>query len=201
LLNVIPGIAGAKQAINVALAVRTLDVLQKSFPGITEDIVQKGIASASMPGRMEWVKFELKEGNVAMLLDGAHNPASCRALAEYLEPIRRKVPIVWIIGFSQGRDIHKCLTELIRKGDLVACVEFGPVDGMDWVEPVSSQDIFSSLQSSNVENRKQYKTDIRGAIRWAVSEVKRRNGMLVATGSLYLVGEIHKIRREDPEFS
>jgi len=86
------------------------------------------------------------------------------------------------------------------EGDLVACVEFGPVDGMDWVEPVSSEDIFSALQGK-VEIPKYFKTDIRAAIRWAVSEVKKRNGMLVATGSLYLIGEIHKLRREDPEFS
>jgi dihydrofolate synthase/folylpolyglutamate synthase len=38
-----------------------------------------GIASARWPGRLEWI-----EGAPPLLLDGAHNPAGCRALADYL---------------------------------------------------------------------------------------------------------------------
>ena len=136
ILSVVPGIAGSEQSVNVACAVKALSILRTKFQKITEDAVQKGIANASVPGRMEWVRFEVPEGRVPMLLDGAHNPASCQALGEYVGTLRRDAPVIWVTAFSKGRDLLSCMSKFVKKGDSVVCVEFGPVDGMGWVEAV-----------------------------------------------------------------
>ena len=203
ILGVVPGIAGAQQSSNIACAVKTLDILRIWFPQISEGAVQKGVASANVPGRMEWFRFEMPEGGVPMLLDGAHNPASCEALAEFIGGLRREAPVIWVVSFSQGRNIEECLGKLVKVGDSVACVEFGDVDGMGWVRPVDAKDIatYAEKMTGSSERVVSFNGDLRAAIKWAVKETKQRRGMLVGTGSLYLVGEVHRLRRDDPEFT
>jgi dihydrofolate synthase len=202
-LGVVPGIAGAQQSSNIACAVKTLDILRIWFPQISEGAVQSGVASANVPGRMEWVRFELPEGRVPMLLDGAHNPSSCKALAEFIGGLRREAPVIWVVSFSRGRNIEECLGKLVKVGDSVACVEFGDVDGMGWVKPVDAKDIatYAEKMTGSSERVMNFKGDVRAAIKWAVKETKQRRGILVGTGSLYLVGEVHRLRRDDPEFT
>lgn len=202
ILGVVPGISGSEQSVNVACAVKALSLLRTTFRGITEEAVQKGVASASIPGRMEWVRFELPEGRVPILLDGAHNPASCAALGEFVGNLRRNAPVIWIIAFSKGRDILSCMRKFVKEGDSVACVEFGPVDGMDWVEPADEEDIAQQARilTGKPEGVKKFGHNLPEAIRWAITETKERRGMLVGTGSLYLVGDIHRLRRDDPQF-
>jgi folylpolyglutamate synthase len=202
ILAVVPGIAGSRQSHNVACAVKALDILRIWFPQISEDAVQKGVANASVPGRMEWVRFEVPEGRLPMLLDGAHNPSSCEALAEFVGELRRDAPVIWVVSFSRGRNIDDCLGKLVKNGDSVACVEFGEVDGMSWVKPVEAKEIarYAIEMSGKAERVMNFGRDIRAAIKWAVAETKERRGMLVGTGSLYLVGEVHRLRRDDPEF-
>jgi len=173
------------------------------FPQITEEAVQKGIASASIPGRMEWIRFELQEGRVPMLLDGAHNVASCAALAKSVSDLRGTSPVIWVIAFSQGREIEECMSKYVKEGDSVACVEFGDVDGMQWVKPIDAEQIkrIGDILTTRHDKVKGFGKDVKGAIKWAVKQTKEEKGMLVGTGSLYLVGEIHRLIRDDPEFN
>ena len=203
ILSVVPGISGSEQSVNVACAVKALSLLRTKYRKITEDAVQKGIASATVPGRMEWVRFEVPEGRVPMLLDGAHNPASCQALGEYVGTLRRDAPVIWVVAFSKGRDLLSCMSKFVQREDSVVCVEFGPVDGMGWVEAVDDRmiaDVAKELMA-RVDRVPLFGRNLGAAIRWAIKETKERKGMLVGTGSLYLVGDIHRLRRDDPQFA
>jgi len=85
----------------------------------------------------------------------------------------------------------------------VVCVEFGPVDGMGWVEAVDDRmiaDVAKELMA-RVDRVPLFGRNLGAAIRWAIKETKERKGMLVGTGSLYLVGDIHRLRRDDPQFA
>ena len=201
-LSVVPGIPGAEQAVNVACAVRALSLLQKrGIRGITERAVHQGIASASLPGRMEWVRFETEDGQIPMLLDGAHNPASCRALGTFVTKLRKGNPVVWIVAFSRGRDVRACMGKFVQPGDCVAAVEFGPVDRMPWVRPVDAEEVaeHANVWCQNPGGVMNFGRDIVSAIRWGIQERRTRRGMLAATGSLYLVGDVHRLRRESPD--
>jgi folylpolyglutamate synthase/dihydrofolate synthase len=203
-ITVTPGIAGNEQVGNVSMAVTALSILRKTFPCITEETVIKGVAMANMPGRCEWIHWSLPQGRMTMLLDGAHNVASCSALSEHISSLRRNKPVTWIIGFSSGRDIAQNLRALVRKGDNVACVEFGDVDGMEWVTPVSASLV--ARDAKVLVGRDGVVAEIVSldqAIKWGISKAKESGGMLVCTGSLYLVGEVYRLRREkrdDPDF-
>ena len=202
-LNVVPGIPGPHQSSNIAVAIKTLSLLSSKFLSITAETVQKGIASAKIPGRMEWVRFELKEGKVPMLLDGAHNPASCAALADVVNELRGPGrPVVWVVAFSRGRDVRECLGPMVKKGDSVATVEFGRVDGMEWVKPVKSMDVLNvATELTGKKDDIAFGRSLPAAIRWAVTQTVEQKGILVGTGSLYLVGDVHRLRSEDPDFA
>ena len=210
MLGVIPGIAGAEQGRNIACAVKALSLLHKQFPQITEDAVQRGVAKAHLPGRMEWIHLESQEGKVPMLLDGAHNPASLSGLSEFVKTLRGDTtPVVWLVGFSRGRNIESCMSHFIREEDSVACVEFGPVDGMGWVRPVDQDEIereaqfltkdYFAEELGNPERIAKFGRNLEAAIRWGVKEAKKRNGVFVATGSLYLVSDIYRLKRDKPQ--
>ena len=66
-------LVGAHQATNAGVAVALVRQL-----GVTDEtVIRRGLRGASWPGR-----FEVVETDPAVVLDGAHNPAACRALRE-----------------------------------------------------------------------------------------------------------------------
>lgn len=85
------GLLGPHQAENAAVALALLDALREDgerrgaqLGALTDDAVRKGFAAATWPGRLEPITDE-RVGRV--LLDGAHNPAGARALAEALRSL------------------------------------------------------------------------------------------------------------------
>ncbi|MBI4160903.1 MAG: bifunctional folylpolyglutamate synthase/dihydrofolate synthase, partial [Acidobacteria bacterium] len=75
----IPGLAGEHQLDNAATAVAACEILGgRGFP-IPPEAVRDGLAAVQWPGRLQ-----LLPGRPRWLLDGAHNPAAARVLAEYL---------------------------------------------------------------------------------------------------------------------
>jgi len=92
------------------------------------------------------------------------------------------------------------MAKYVKTGDSVACVEFGNVDGMEWVKPIDAAKIRYVANRLTGEDVKTFGKDVKEAIKWAVKQTKERRGMLVGTGSLYLVGEIHRLLRDDSEF-
>ncbi|WFD31434.1 dihydrofolate synthase [Malassezia sp. CBS 17886] len=117
--------------------------------------IQHALRQMRWEGRCEW--HTTGEAHTPLLLDGAHNEASARALRTYLEkcfdayadaagaPVH--VCITWVLAFSQGKDAHGMLDVLLRdwptqarswtcRGHRVALTSFStPVEGMPWVQP------------------------------------------------------------------
>ncbi|MCM1309025.1 MAG: Mur ligase family protein, partial [Butyrivibrio sp.] len=71
------GLRGIYQAANAALALECIDALRARGCGIPEDAVYAGLAKARWFGR-----FERIGRKPDFIIDGAHNPAGAKALAE-----------------------------------------------------------------------------------------------------------------------
>ncbi len=69
---------GAHQRANAAVAYTLLMQLKKFFPRLTDEKIRIGIETARWPGRLEKVF-----SNPDIFLDGAHNPAGMRALRDF----------------------------------------------------------------------------------------------------------------------
>lgn len=91
-----PAPAGEHQAWNLALAVRTAELLarlpvgdgggDKPWERLDADAVTAGVATCRLPGRLEWVELA---GGSRVLLDVAHNPQAVAALRTYLRSALR----------------------------------------------------------------------------------------------------------------
>lgn len=156
-------LAGAHQVENSLTAALALDCL-----GVNPD----GIAQTVWPGRLEYVRE-----SPTIILDGAHNPAGVRALAEYLQ------------RFYQGREVSLVFAAM-RDKDARAMLEvLSPCAARVVVTAPSTPRAMPveqlHLLSPNPETLAL--PDVMAAVEWARN--RPSGDVIVFAGSLYLVGE------------
>ena len=93
---------GQHQAKNLALAVRAAEILE-----LGADAIAEGAASCRWPGRLE--PIELPDGR-RVLLDAAHNPAGAEVLAGFLR--RFGQPVDLLFGVLADKDYAEMLAQL-----------------------------------------------------------------------------------------
>ncbi len=72
-------LAGRHQAVNAAVAVKTVEVLNGLGWQIGESAMRRGMRNMFIPGRLERLS-----GRPPVILDGSHNPDGIRTLVDYL---------------------------------------------------------------------------------------------------------------------
>ncbi|KAI9787822.1 MAG: folylpolyglutamate synthase [Peltula sp. TS41687] len=188
------------QRVNLSCAVAAfktaLSGLQETCPPMSQ--VLHAAQRVKWPGRLQRVNVECLTGRKEdVLLDGAHNPQSAEVLASYVDRRLRPLDpsVTWLLAASEGKDLG-VIFSMIRAGDNVVAVEFGPVDGMPWVKPVRADDILScigSMPNSTVIRRSGAGTDVLHGLNEAVKISAGRP--LVIAGSLYLVSDVLRLIR------
>lgn len=158
----------------------------------------------TFPGRLEWIDLSyMTARHTPALLDGAHNGQSAEVLGQEVDKLRKSnisEDVTWLVAASDTKDVKEILKPLLRKDDSVFSVEFGPVDGMPWVNPMNASAIITAAKDliPSLRAAEAYGTDVQSAIQAAVKE--SGDGHLVIAGSLYLVGDVHrllKLSRDD----
>ncbi|EMR10120.1 hypothetical protein PNEG_01399 [Pneumocystis murina B123] len=180
------------QGTNLACVSASLEILSEYYPKITPGILSKGLLETYWPGRLEWIDLsQIAFGANKILLDGAHNIDGINSLSEYVNSIRNGIqPVSWLTAFTQGKDVDSLLSILLKPYDKIHSVEFEPVDGMPWIRPVNSFYIAKIARKYLYkENIKQHGTDLLSAI----SSISQDKGLQVICGSLYLIGQVHRL--------
>lgn len=157
------------------------------------------IQNIKWSGRLQTMDIRAATGRAEpVLLDGAHNVQSAEVLGSYVDKWLRSSgrKITWVLAASQGKELDGILKSLLHHGDCVAAVQFGPVDGMPWVQAMDSQDILTTVAATGVNSSQQYdaSTDVSRALRWAVTVAA--GGPIVIAGSLYLVSDVLRLLRD-----
>lgn len=105
------GMLGAHQAINAATAVAAVEMASaRCGLNIGEDAIRRGLESARIPARLE-----VFPGAPPLLLDGAHNPASVRALCQALDDAFPGQRIVLVMGVSRDKNAEEMLPLLLPR--------------------------------------------------------------------------------------
>lgn len=86
-------LAGEHQLENAATAVRAAELLAERFPAIDAAAIARGVAAARWPGRLE--AFHVAVTGATVLLDAAHNPDGCAALARFLARLGRPYDLLF----------------------------------------------------------------------------------------------------------
>ncbi|EMC97603.1 hypothetical protein BAUCODRAFT_68829 [Baudoinia panamericana UAMH 10762] len=179
-------------------------VLSGDEPG--DEPGDAALTTTNYPGRLQNLSIEPLTGREhPILLDGAHNAQSAQVLAAEVSRQRREAKervntsaVTWVMAFSSTKDVSEILRPLLKAGDSVFVVEFGPVDGMPWVEPMACGKVAEAVQKAFAQtvDVRLYGRDVSAALQAASSLAGE--GPLVIAGSLYLVGDVLRLLRNTP---
>jgi dihydrofolate synthase / folylpolyglutamate synthase len=167
-----PGLVGRHQYGNMSVALAAAVLLRGQGWAIGDGALRAGVEEVSWPGRLEWWG-----GNRAILLDGAHNPAGAKVLAEYLEGLRCPT-ITWVVGLKGDKPVAEILAPVLP---WVAHLHAVPLPIEDFRPP---EQIVACGLAGGVPGTA-YSSCAEG-LRMALAKRQRGDVVLVA-GSLFLV--------------
>lgn len=180
-------LAGEHQARNAALAVMAVE-LMKGFP-VPQAAFRRGLASTIWPGRLDSYRFPRRT-----LLDGAHNPEGAQCLREFLSR-HRESEIHLVFAALRDKDIRRmgaCLFPLART------IHLAQLSNARSAHPEEIREAHRDFHDRIFDHK-----NPQAALKAAWQECSPE-GLVVASGSLYLLGEllpmIQKINRRLPAF-
>jgi len=176
---------GRHQVENARLVALAVEQLREIGLRISDEALRQGLAGVQWPGRLEWV-----QGRPRLLLDGAHNPAGARALRAYLEEVRsaecgvRSDPASNIVLlFGAMRD--KAVAEM---ADLLFPLAGAVVLTRPPQKRAATTQVLAQLTAHL--NHRIIECEDPGAALAKARELAGPDGVVVVTGSLYLVGAV-----------
>ncbi len=212
-------LTGSYQAINGAVAVKTAEIVLKSYKPPIDNIpgvIRSGLAGTYWPGRCELVDFK----GMPLLLDGAHNPEAAHALSETLRNVflsscrpTRYDNLILIFGAMADKDIKEILNPLLplARAVIFTSPSYGRSEKPETLLKIARGQVSTfniSLNSFPEEDKNGYLCqmlrpdpffytipDIKEAIELA-GGLYRKGDLVVVTGSFYTVGEVREVMGE-----
>jgi dihydrofolate synthase/folylpolyglutamate synthase len=144
----------------------------------SEQAVAEAAAATDVPGRLQLI-----DGDPPTVLDGAHNPAAALALVQSLPEALPKGPLALVLGVLEDKDAAAMLASLL------------PVTERAWftappssraLSPAALQSLARQLGFDESVCEPRPARALEQARRWAAEH----GGVVLATGSVYLVGDL-----------
>lgn len=168
---------GEYQGENIALAILTIEQLQKNGVYLTESDISDGISTSFNPGRMEIISMK-----PTVVLDGAHNPVGMQMLKNTLEKDLEYSRLILIIGILKDKNIEEMLSTIAPISDIIIITKSSNTRAC---EPEIIKDILKKISY----NKNLY---IKGTISKAIDYAKliaNTDDIICISGSLFTVGE------------
>ena len=167
---------GAHQVANAALAVRLFELLGRSGAGVDERAVREGLASVALDARLE-----VAGQRPWIVIDGAHNVDSARALSQTLRERFSWQRLYLIAGISSDKDVDGFLREVLPLCDVVVAT---CAHSFRALLPGA---LAAEVRSLGVEDCREA-PDIGSGLDVALCEAGE-DDLVVVCGSFYLAGE------------
>ena len=183
LIGIDSPLAGAHQQRNLALAIAAAVELRNNHGyNITPIDIQAGIRDTVWPARLEYIASA--SGRADVLLDVGHNPAGAWALRAAVSHLDKGQPMTLVFGCLKDKPVVELAQILFP---LFGKVILTPVDSP---RSASVEDLLAAALTTG--------SDAEGAAS-AVRAVERAlevtpvHGLVVVTGSVYLVGQVRPL--------
>ena len=167
---------GKHQLHNAAVALTTLDVLQKRSWNITEEDIRQGLSRVMWPGR-----FQIIRRDPLFLIDGGHNPQCIQALAQNIADYLPNRPLTVLTGVLSDKDYH-CMYRSVANH----AVEFITVTP-DNPRALTAQELAKYLASFGKPVTAC--GTVAEGVRLAIDHAGK-DGTVLCYGSLYLLGDV-----------
>jgi len=176
-LHLAPSLSGAFQIRNALTAATAATLLaENGFPAIDTAAIERGIASANWPGRLERLA-----DHPMLYVDGTHNPSGARELLKF-----------WRENFA-GKNIYLVYGAMRDKSvDEIAGVLFPHAEAVILTEPRQPRAISATLLAEMTGHhapKTEVVSDPAAALERALA-LAQSDDAVFATGSLYLVGDL-----------
>ena len=167
---------GRYQVDNACLALAAIECLAGAGIVVDEPALRQGLAQAHWEGRLERVAQRPD-----IYLDGAHNPASARRLAEAVADLKKSYcRLVLVIGILGDKDYRGILSELIPLADQVVVTK-----------PQYSRALNVNVLASEIR-KLHASVGSAETVREAIVQAQglaSAGDLILVTGSLYVVGD------------
>ena len=181
---------GRFQRANFGLAVAAAEAfLQTSGRALDPEAVRDAAAHTLVPGR-----FQLLTGDPPTVFDGAHNPASFAALAESIPDLREGRPLAAVVGILDDKDGAGMLAALRPHCERLWVTA---PDSPRALPPPTLQSLARQVGFTDPQCEPDPARALQAARAWA--DGQPGGGVVLATGSIYLVGELLRTLRATTE--
>jgi dihydrofolate synthase/folylpolyglutamate synthase len=171
-------LVGEHQTRNAALAVLAVEALGSLLVKISD--IRTGLANTNWSGRLDEYRSRQRT-----LLDGAHNPEGARLLRDFLLK-RKEKEIHFVFGVARDKNIREIGAAIFP---LAASIHLTPLANTRSSDPGEVV-----LLHKRFRSRMRIHPNMHTALHSAWKECSP-SGLVVVTGSLYLVGELLPIVR------
>lgn len=170
---------GVYQVVNAAVAVGLVEGLSFSGVKVPMEAVKNGLAKVQWPGRLEVIR-----DNPKVVLDGAQNKASARALVQAVQENFDYNKLILIFGISKDKDIEgvlRTITPLVDEIILTRADNPRSAGPEDLKKILKNKLKFSANITVIEQMPRAYETAL---------EKARDNDLVLVTGSFFIMGEI-----------
>ena len=186
LIDIDSPLAGAHQQRNLALAIATAVELRNNYGyNLSSLDIQAGIRNTVWPGRLE--HFARRGSRPAVLLDVGHNPAGAWALRAAISQLERLQPgrlLTLVFGCLNDKPVAEMEQILFPLFERVV------VSPLDSPRTASLADLLAAGKATGSEMEAAANA---GAALDRAFALTPSEGLVVVTGSVYLVGEVRPL--------
>jgi len=173
---------GRHQVINAAAALGAVELLSNYEVLISDSEVRRGLRDVAWPGRLQVIGE-----HPWIVLDGAQNRASARALMEAIKGIFSYKDLVLVLGVSLNKDIRGVAEELCPISREVILTQAPSTRA---AEPEAILEVIGGLCP---------KITLTNEVEEAMELARKKSSsddLILVTGSLYVIGELIRLMKE-----
>jgi dihydrofolate synthase / folylpolyglutamate synthase len=190
----LPRLAGTHQALNAALAVAM--IRHQRSVAVGEPALRAAMGWADWPARLQRLGpgplHDLLPAGSQLWLDGAHNPAAARAVADFFRgSVPARQPFHIVLGLLANKDSAGVLKPFASRSATIHAV---PVAGHPHHPPA---ELAKRARAAGLNAMAA--ADVEGALGWIARQADRaRPPAVLILGSLYLAGEVLRRNGQPP---
>ena len=177
--NVRLALRGRHQIENTGLAIQLAESLRSRGFVIPKSSIVEGVQGTNHIGRLSSVG---RNSGPFLLLDGAHNPSAARVLREYLDEFVKK-PLTLIFGAMSDKRLNEMAAILFQRADYLVLTQ------PDNPRAASIETLQKLAENFMPVEKTSAEANVKEALKQA-RDMTPADGVICATGSLYLVGEL-----------
>jgi dihydrofolate synthase/folylpolyglutamate synthase len=171
-------LVGRHQLRNLALAITAVECLNQCGFTIRPEHVEAGVAATTWPARFQVIPAQ--EEFPEAVLDVAHNPAGAWALRSALSTFYEDRPLTMVFGVMRDKAVREIAEILFPLAERVIAAR------AENPRAASADEIAAAGEATGTEVIRA--ENVREALELA-RKLSRRDGIIVITGSIYIVGE------------